>query len=104
MRPPRYWAPAQPHWQRAVCLGGGTGEALGRSCTGGRRPLVQLSPSASSPLLSRAGDFTFRLCPSDLAYGAALARFADQRGFGRAAMLFVNDEYGRGVRKSFEYE
>jgi branched-chain amino acid transport system substrate-binding protein len=70
----------------------------------GRRPLVQLSPSASSPLLSKAGDFTFRLCPSDLAYGAALARFADQRGFGRVAMLYVNDEYGRGVRRSFEYE
>jgi branched-chain amino acid transport system substrate-binding protein len=71
---------------------------------GGRRPLVQLSPSASSPLLSSAGDYTFRICPSDLAYGAALARFADQRGYGRAAMLYVNDEYGRGVRKSFERE
>ncbi len=71
---------------------------------GGRRPLVQLSPSASSPQLSRAGDYTFRLCPSDLAYGAVLARFAIQRGYGRAAMLYVNDGYGRGVRRSFEHE
>ncbi|MEO8138726.1 MAG: ABC transporter substrate-binding protein [Gemmatimonadota bacterium] len=71
---------------------------------GGRRPLVQLSPSASAPQLSRAGDYTFRVCPSDVAYGAALARFADQQGYSRAAMLFVNDEYGRGVRHAFEYE
>ncbi|MFN8650806.1 MAG: penicillin-binding protein activator [Gemmatimonadales bacterium] len=71
---------------------------------GGRRPLVQLSPSASSPLVSTAGPFTFRLCPSDLAYGAALARFASDKGFRRAAVLYVNDAYGRGVRETFAAE
>jgi branched-chain amino acid transport system substrate-binding protein len=71
---------------------------------GGRHPLVQLSPSASSPLLSTAGSFTFRICPSDLAYGSALARFARDRGLNRAAVLFVNDEYGRGVRHTFVTE
>lgn len=68
---------------------------------GGRRPLVQVSPSASSPLVSTAGEYTFRLCPSDLAYGAALARFASDRGFLRAAVIYVNDAYGRGVRETF---
>jgi branched-chain amino acid transport system substrate-binding protein len=71
---------------------------------GGRRPLVQLSPSASSPLLTQAGDYTFRLCPSDLAYGAALARFAQDKGLRRAAVFYVNDEYGRGVRRTFAAE
>jgi branched-chain amino acid transport system substrate-binding protein len=71
---------------------------------GGRRPVVQLSPSASSPLLSTVGHFTFRLCPSDLAYGAALARFASDRGLRRAAVLYVNDAYGRGVRQTFAAE
>lgn len=71
---------------------------------GGRHPLVQLSPSASSPFVSTAGDYTFRICPSDLAYGAALARFARDRGLNRAAVLFVNDEYGRGVRHTFVSE
>lgn len=71
---------------------------------GGRRPLVQLSPSASSPLVSTAGDFTFRLCPSDLAYGAGLARFASDRGYRRAAVIYVNDAYGRGVRQTFAAE
>lgn len=71
---------------------------------GGRRPLVQLSPSASSPLLTGAGDYTFRLCPSDLAYGAALARYALDRGLRRAAVLYVDDDYGRGIRRTFAAE
>lgn len=71
---------------------------------GGRRPLVQLSPSASSPLLSDAGPYTFRLCPSDLAYGGALAQTASDRGYNRVAILYVNDAYGRGVRQTFVAE
>lgn len=71
---------------------------------GGRKPVVQLSPSASSPLLTQAGEYTFRLCPSDLAYGAALARFASDKGLRRAAVLYVNDAYGRGVRQTFAAE
>jgi len=71
---------------------------------GGRHPVVQLSPSASSPLISTVGEYTFRLCPSDLAYGAALARFASDRGLRRAAVLYVNDAYGRGVRQTFAME
>lgn len=71
---------------------------------GGRHPVVQLSPSASSPLLTNAGDYTFRLCPSDLAYGAALAQAASDRGQRRVAILYVNDAYGRGVRQTFVAE
>jgi branched-chain amino acid transport system substrate-binding protein len=71
---------------------------------GGRDPLVQLSPSASSPLLTQAGEYTFRLCPSDLAYGAALAKYAAQQGYRRAAIVYVNDDYGRGVRRTFSEE
>jgi branched-chain amino acid transport system substrate-binding protein len=72
---------------------------------GGRHPVVQISPSASSPVLSQAGDYTFRVCASDLAYGAALARFASAKlGLRRAAVIYVNDEYGRGVRLTFTSE
>ncbi len=71
---------------------------------GGRNPLVQLSPSASATDLTNAGPYTFRLCPTDLAYGAALARYAAAKGFRRAAVLYVNDDYGRGVRATFTEE
>ena len=90
----------------AVIAGAYSGIALASApvYNGGRNPLVQLSPSASSPLLSSAGDYTFRLCPSDLAYGAAMAQTASDRGLGRVAILYVNDAYGRGVRQTFVAE
>ena len=42
----------------------------------GSNPLVQISPTASAPAISSAGPYTFRMCPSDLAHGGALARWA----------------------------
>lgn len=65
-------------------------------------PLVAISPSATAPALSAAGPYIFRVCPSDEQYGVALARFARQRlGLSRGAVLYVNNEYGRGIRRTF---
>jgi branched-chain amino acid transport system substrate-binding protein len=66
-----------------------------------RGGVVALSPTASSPQVTHAGPWTFRVSPSDLAYGPALARWAHARGVRRAAVLYANDEYGRGVAASF---
>lgn len=70
-------------------------------------PVVEISPSSSSPEVSRAGPFTFRVCPSDNAFGAALARWTYQHlGLLQGAVVYVNDDYGRGFRRTFtqEYE
>lgn len=72
---------------------------------GGSNPVVQISPTASAPSISQAGPYTFRMCPSDLAHGSALARWArDGLGFRRGTVLYGNDDYGRGVRQSFMNE
>jgi branched-chain amino acid transport system substrate-binding protein len=69
------------------------------------RPVVAITPSASSPEVSFAGPWTFRLCPSDLAHGSALARWTRGRlGLARGAVLFSNDDYGRGIREVFEQD
>ncbi len=69
---------------------------------GGADPVAAISPSSSSPEISTAGDYTFRICPSDLAHGSALARWVyDTLGLERGAVLYLNDQYGRGVRQSF---
>lgn len=69
---------------------------------GGGDPVVQISPSASSPLLSEAGPYTFRVCPSDLIHGSRLAEWARARlGAERAAVLHENNDYGRGARAAF---
>jgi branched-chain amino acid transport system substrate-binding protein len=71
----------------------------------GEAPVVALSPSSSAPEVSNQGRYTFRLCPSDLAHGAALARWVrTQLGLERGAVLYLNDDYGRGVRAMFAQE
>jgi branched-chain amino acid transport system substrate-binding protein len=55
--------------------------------------------------VTTAGDYTFRICPSDLAHGLALARWVhDTLRLERGAMLYLNDQYGRGVRQMFVRE
>jgi branched-chain amino acid transport system substrate-binding protein len=69
---------------------------------GGDEPVVAISPSSSSPEISTAGEYTFRICPSDLAHGAALALWVhDTLGLTRGAVLYLNDQYGRGIRQAF---
>lgn len=69
---------------------------------GGRDPVVQITPSASAPQVSEAGPYTFRVCPSDLAHAAELAVWARRRlEADVVAVLYHNDEYGRGVRRAF---
>jgi branched-chain amino acid transport system substrate-binding protein len=72
---------------------------------GGSDPVAAISPSSSSPDVTTAGDFTFRICPSDLAHGVALARWVhDTLQLERGALLYLNDQYGRGVRQMFVRE
>lgn len=72
---------------------------------GGSHPVVQISPSASSPDISNAGPYTFRVCPSDLAHGSVLARWARQHlGLERGVILYLNNGYGRGIRQTFSGE
>lgn len=72
---------------------------------GGRRPLPVISPSASAPSLSGTGPYVFRVCPTDVAHGTQLAQLAYRRLRVRsAAILYQNDEYGRGIRQTFAEE
>jgi len=72
---------------------------------GGTSPVVAISPSASNPDLTGMGRYTFRVCATDLVHGAALARFAVQQlGAQRAAVLYQNDAYGRGILGTFTEE
>jgi len=64
--------------------------------------LLAISPGATSPEMSTTGEWTFRVCPSDLQQAAALAEWAfHDLGRRRAVIVYVNDSYGRGVREAF---
>jgi branched-chain amino acid transport system substrate-binding protein len=71
----------------------------------GNNPLPSISPSASNPDLSGFGPWFFRVCATDLAHGAVLARFALERlRARRAAVFYLNDDYGRGILGTFADE
>jgi branched-chain amino acid transport system substrate-binding protein len=72
---------------------------------GGSDPVVAISPSSSSPDVTAAGEYTFRVCPSDMAHGTVLAHWVrDRLHLTRGAVLYLNDEYGRGIRQTFVAE
>lgn len=59
-----------------------------------------LATTATNPQISQLGDWIFRIASSDAANAAALARHA--RGMApRVAVLYMNDDYGRGLAGSF---
>ncbi len=65
------------------------------------RGLVAVSPSATSPEVSTAGPWIFRVASSDAVNSASLALFALRELGPSAAILYANEPYGRGLRKGF---
>ena len=65
----------------------------------GRLPAV--ATTASSPDLSGVSPWVFRVISSDSVNGADLARFAGRLGRSRAAVLYENNSYGRGLADAF---
>ncbi|MDP3774445.1 MAG: ABC transporter substrate-binding protein [Gemmatimonadales bacterium] len=86
-------------------LTSGTTIAAADIYNSGSNPVVEISPSASNPDLTGIGRYTFRVCATDLAHGVELARFAYQKlGARNAAVLYLNDDYGRGILGTFSDE
>jgi branched-chain amino acid transport system substrate-binding protein len=67
-----------------------------------RRAVVLISPASTSPKLTNAGDFVFRVVPSDDLRGKIFAEYVFRdRGLRKVAILYVNNEGGVGNRNSF---
>ena len=63
--------------------------------------LAAVATSASSPDLTGISKWAFRVISSDSANGADMAKFATRTGHKRAAILYENDNYGRGLADAF---
>lgn len=70
--------------------------------SGAGDPLMHISPASSAPSYSNAGEWSFRITPTDLEFSPVLARGATELGRRRAAVLYHNDDYGQGVMTTFE--
>lgn len=64
------------------------------------RGLAALATSATSPDVSRLGPWVFRVASSDSTNAVELARRAREMSRG-IAILYANDDYGRGLSQSF---
>lgn len=63
--------------------------------------LAAVAVSATAADLSGISPWAFRVSSSDSTNGADMARFANARGHRRAAILYENDSYGRGLAEQF---
>jgi len=67
--------------------------------------VILISPTASSPKISDLGSYVFRVCASDIAEGNTMAIVAYKYlSISRTAILFINNEYGIGLKDAFEEE
>ncbi len=67
-----------------------------------KQGLVQVAIGATAPVYTQAGPYSFRVCPTDKFQGQYMARWAkDQGRWNRYAVIYVNDDYGRGLSEVF---
>jgi branched-chain amino acid transport system substrate-binding protein len=64
--------------------------------------LAAVATTASTPALSGISSWTFRVISSDSMNGLEIARFAMRLGRRRAAVLYENNAYGRGLIDAFQ--
>ena len=70
-----------------------------------KEKVVVLSPLSSSPEITNAGDFVFRNVPSDQLGGRVAGVFVARiQRWKKAAILFINNDFGYGLTEAFAQE
>src|SRR5918996_2859422 len=87
---------------------------VGATCSGGTNAMAQsvtipagvvsVSDSATAPSITELedNDLVFRVVPSDAYQGQVLAGLAMDRGLGKLALTYANDDYNAGLAAAFE--
>jgi len=79
-----------------------TAGTLAVADTANKNNIVLLSPSASGEKVTEAGDYVFRVSPSDSFQAIVAAKFVFRQSFKRGAIVYTNDDWGNGLKKAFE--
>jgi branched-chain amino acid transport system substrate-binding protein len=89
---------------KVVAIIGGlcSGETLAAAPIAEAAKVIMLSPSASSPDITKAGDFIFRDYPSDAGKTKAIAKYFADEKFSRIAILSENTDYSQALRASLK--
>lgn len=66
------------------------------------KEIVLIAPTSSAPAITEAGEFIYRVWPSDLAEGKAAGEYAKEEGYNSVSVLHLNNDYGISISKIFE--
>jgi len=78
------------------------------SCTLAGAPILikagitQISPGSSSPKITGFSKYLFRTQPTDELVGANVVDWAKARGFKKAAVVYENSDFGKGLQHMYE--
>lgn len=67
-----------------------------------RAGVVEVSMGSTSPAVTDAGPFTFRVIASDAYDGEFVAQWVINEGFKKIAVAYENDDYGKGLADVFK--
>ncbi|MFC3345763.1 ABC transporter substrate-binding protein [Paenibacillus abyssi] len=63
---------------------------------------MQVSPGSSSPKVSEAGDYTFRVITTDAFQGDFVAQWTQEEGFKKVAIIYEQTDYGVGLAEVYQ--
>lgn len=63
--------------------------------------VVEISPGSSSPKVSEAGEYTFRVITTDAFQGDYMAKWTKEEGFKKVAILYEQTDYGVGLEEVY---
>lgn len=69
-----------------------------------RNELVMISPASTNPKLTEAGDYFFRVVPSDDLRSKVFAKYIYEKGIKSLDILYINNEGGVGATRAFNGE
>lgn len=77
-------------------------EVLALAPLANKKQVVVLTPTATSPAITNAGDYIYRIIPSDVYDGSVMSEYAiKELKKNNIVILYANNEYGVGMKKSF---
>lgn len=86
-----------------VIIGGvSSSETLAIAPYAEKSKVVMISPSSTNLKITDAGKYIFRVVPSDLLQGEAIAKLAMAKNYTKAVVLVENNDYGIGIEDVFK--
>jgi len=66
-----------------------------------KNKVILIAPTSSAPAITDAGEYIYRIWPSDLEEGKAIGNFAKEKDYKRAVILHLNNDYGNSISSIF---